>query len=82
MIPSVARTVVYITTKEDKEAMKASGDCIVRDELPAIIVSVAEQEEKEVDKSTLVNLRVFLDGELTWWKVNVKQGDGEGEFKQ
>lgn len=75
--PSIGRIVVYKTTLEQKEVMKANCKIHniqnVRDELPAVIVCVQPMGT--------INLKIFLDGygdDL--WMTHVWEGDKEGQW--
>jgi len=79
MKASVGRIVHYKTTEEDREVFRnqqATGSgCNVQDVLPAIVVSVHDEE------GTLVNLKVIVDGELTGrWVTSISQGKEEGNW--
>lgn len=76
MEPTIGRVVIYIPTEEEKERMRAlnraDGSCNVSNELPAIVVNVFD--------STMVNLKVLLDGEGTLWATSRCEGNLEGHW--
>lgn len=69
--PSIGRIVIYKLTEEDKEISRKAGDNVT-DEVPAIIVNVWSD--------TCLNLRVFVDGNYTWWKTSTPEGDQPGNW--
>ncbi len=72
MQPTIGRIVVYHTTKEEQELMK-SAQVNVQETLPAMIVAVWSD--------TVVNLKVFLDGNLAdLWKTSSQKGNLNGEW--
>jgi len=65
----IGTVVIYKTTKEDREKLKAKKACNESKELPAIIVSVY---------GDTANLKVLLDGTGELWKTSIEQGHDEG----
>tara|TARA_B100001146_G_C15881878_1_gene306408 strand:- start:52 stop:285 length:234 start_codon:yes stop_codon:yes gene_type:complete len=71
MEPSIGRTVIYKTTKEERDLMKLNGN--PQEELPATIVAV--------HGSGLVNLKVHTDSpHSALWKTSPEEGDQEGQW--
>jgi hypothetical protein len=75
MNPTNGRIVNYNTTEEERKRMENHSSCNVQMQLPAMIVAVWGNDE-----NTLVNLKVFCDGDLNLWKTSVPRGDLEAQW--
>jgi hypothetical protein len=69
--PSIGRIVTMKTTESQRVEMNMHG--IIREELPAMIVSCNEG-------AGTVNLKVFSDGEKDIWLRDIKEGAEEGTW--
>lgn len=79
MAPSIGRTVIYKTTKEEREMLQESG-CNSQEELPATIVAVWGDQP-----TSAVNLKVHADGPVgDLWKTSMccAIADTEGNFPE
>ena len=71
--PTIGRIVIYHTTEEERELMRATSYVNVQSELPAVIVSVWSGE--------CVNAKVLIDGGIgDLWKTSISMGDNEGQW--
>jgi hypothetical protein len=73
---TIGRIVIYKTTDQDKDLMRAAGlvngGCNVPDELPAVVVNVWGE--------SCINLRVICDGKLDMWKTSITEGTTPGTW--
>lgn len=75
MKPTIGRVVIYQTTKEEQDKMRAMTNCNVQEELPAIVVAVWGNDE-----NAAINLNVQLDGEGSLWVTSALRGNQPGEW--
>ena len=73
MKPTIGRIVIYNADNAQLKAMEDSfkntrKSCNIQSKLPAVIVAVWSD--------TLVNLKVFLDGQDDLWVTSASLGDG------
>lgn len=78
MKPTIGRVVHYKLSEQDKKDLEGANrlgfvSCNTRPEvLPAVIVAVWSD--------TCVNLQVSLDGNKSFWKTSVQEGDLESNW--